>query len=490
MIKLISNLKISHLYIGGMFLGLAWMNYYFVEQLLYLSMALHNLVVILAGAPLYYWLKNVNRESIPLVPFHGFFYAITFGFAGAYRFNKSEIDMWHFKIENTFFNFSLFCVISSLLMLYLSYFVVAPWLAKYFRSINKFRLDVRCDSTYFWLIFIGYPSSCFLNWHSRQGIMPEMAICLQIIAQFIFYLLMATYFRERISRPLSAVLLGLILPYQLFVESGFLYGSIGQLVVNICAIGIMFFAIKKRIPWLWIGLIIFIISLIQPIKGDLRDRIWQLRSDGLASELRQGTSAVDSIGELKDILNDRYLSKNPIKSESAASDVGGDVRIVARLNLLYPLAWCVLSTPNPQPYRYGSTYLPLFTKWIPRLIWKDKPKEYLGNEWGRRYGLINPDSYSVSFNLPWIAEMYMNFGFAGVLGVSFFIGLLFYFFKVFFCQVENDPARLAFGVLLMCPLMFPESHLSLVLGGVIVGGILLSIMAFCVCKLAPKIIGR
>jgi hypothetical protein len=38
----------------------------------------------------------------------------------------------------------------------------------------------------------------------------------------------------------------------------------------------------------------------------------------------------------------------------------------------------------------------------------------------------------------------------------------------------------------MCPLMFPESHLSLVLGGVIVGGILLSIMALFLVRIFPK----
>ena len=160
------------------------------------------------------------------------------------------------------------------------------------------------------------------------------------------------------------------------------------------------------------------------------------------------------------------------------------------MNRLTTLVELIDLTPDPQPYRYGATYIPLLTKWIPRLLWQAKPRETLGNEWARTYGLTSSDDFSYSYNLPWIAEMYMNFGFLGVLGVSFLIGLLFYFFKFAMCCSGSSPGKLAFGVLLMTPLMFPESNLSLVLGGVMVGGILLSVFAFFVSKLMPKLLLR
>jgi hypothetical protein len=294
---------------------------------------------------------------------------------------------------------------------------------------------------------------------------------------------MAAYFKGLLNTSTKAVLLILILPYQFFIGSVFLEGSIGVLITNIVAICILFFAIRQRMPWGWMVLIVLIILLIQPIKGQLRDRIWELNETGTSLQLKQGLTVADSFSELSNIASNRYISgdRGPTLDLKDASKTS-----YVRLNRLTTLVEVIDRTPVPKPYRYGSTYAPLLTKWIPRILWENKPRETLGNDWGRTYGLINHDNFAISFNLPWIAEMYMNFGFLGVLGVSFLIGLLFYVFKITICQASNEPANLAFGVLMMVPLMFPESHLSLVLGGVIVGGILLLLFFLLAFKVFPN----
>jgi hypothetical protein len=478
-----SDPRLRYLYALCIALGLVWVNFLHFQNIPYLTLALSNAIVVLGATPLFFWLKNQQREAIPLLPMHGFFYVITFGIAGFYRFEKSIFEDWRFQIQNDIFAYALTCVIAGLLSLYFAYYVVAPKLLRRVEKASLFPFYIKGEKAYVLLAWIGFPVSCLLYWLSQEGAVAYLRPSFQIMYQFIFYLLMAAYFKGLLSTSTKVVLLTVILPYQFFIGSVFLEGSIGVLITNIVAICILFFAIQQRMPWGWMALIILIILLIQPIKGELRDRIWQLNEAGTSLQLKQGTTVVDSFREISNVLSNRYVSGDGgrffnLKDVSKASYV--------RMNRLTTLVEVIDLTPNPQPYRYGSTYTPLLTKWIPRILWENKPRETLGNDWVRAYGLASPHDYAYSYNLPWIAEMYMNFGFLGVLGVSFLIGLLFYVFKVTICQTGSDPTKLAFGVLLVVPLMFPESHLSLVLGGVIVGGVLLIFLTLLATKLFPN----
>jgi len=487
------NSLLKYAYALCVVLGLALTNYLYFQSLSGLTLFLSNLVVLLGTAPLYFWLENNEREAIPLLPVHGLFYAVTFGIAGFSRFKKSIWELWRFEILNDTFNYALVCVIAGLLSLYLAYYVLAPKLISSRRGIPSFPFYAKNTKAYTLLACIGFPLSCFLYWISRQGVLPELTLSFQMVYLFIFYLLMAAYFQGLLTMTSKVVLMTLIFPYQFFIGSGFLEGSIGPLIINLMSVCILSFAIKRKMPWGWMLLIALTISLIQPIKGELRTKIWQLNAQGTASELKNGTNLADSIGWLSEVLHSRYLLKDLHEIDSKSNDnlayTSNSGSINGRFNLLYPLAWIIQRTPDPQPFLYGSTYIPLLSKWIPRILWENKPRETLGNDWARAYKLAAPDNFSYSYNLPWIAEMYMNVGFLGIVGISLLIGLLFYLFKLTICQVNNDPSKLAFGVLLMTPLMTPESNLSLVLGGVIVSGILISILAYLAAKALPKLFG-
>jgi hypothetical protein len=473
------TMRFEYLYALCVALGLTWVNFSHFQNTSFFTLALSNALSLLGAAPLFFWLKNEQHEEIPLLPMHGFFYAIAFGVAGFYYPKSNSL------------NYILLNIIAGLLSLYFAYYLVAPRLLKPIKKVSLFSFYIKDKKAFALFAWIGFPLSCLLYWASRKWSINDLTLSFQIFYHFVFYLLVAAYFQGLLSATVKIVLLTFIFPYQFFIGSGFLEGSIGPLITNLVGICIIYFAIRKRVPWGLITLIILTILLIQPIKRELRDQIWQLNEKGTSTQLKQGTTVVDSFRELSNVMSDKYLTGEIVKSRNLHDDgayINNSIfqSAIGRLNLLYPTAWIIRETPEPQPYRFGSTYTPLFTKWIPRILWESKPRETLGNDWGRSYQLINNDNFAISFNLPWIAEMYMNFGFFGVLGVSFIIGLVFYVFKATICQAGNDPAKLAFGVLLMTPLMFPESHLSLVLGGVIVGGILLNIFAFLSVRLFPK----
>ena len=105
--------------------------------------------------------------------------------------------------------------------------------------------------------------------------------------------------------------------------------------------------------------------------------------------------------------------------------------------LSYPLSAISLvkeKTPSTIPYWKGASYLPIFTKFIPRFIWPDKPTENMGQEFGHRYGILAWDNLTTSMNTPIIAEAYMNFGDQGFY-------LIFFIMAIVIAKVYNKQNR-------------------------------------------------
>ena len=136
----------------------------------------------------------------------------------------------------------------------------------------------------------------------------------------------------------------------------------------------------------------------------------------------------------------------------------------------------------------GETYLSLFTKFIPRLIWKEKPQENWGNKWGHRYGYLGAGNVSTSYNLHWLPEMYMNFGVYGVVGVSMLVGMLFAVLANAFWKKPSNPCAFALGMCMGSPFFFVESNLSMIFGNVIVSAITICSFGLIVAIIAPRIV--
>lgn len=93
------------------------------------------------------------------------------------------------------------------------------------------------------------------------------------------------------------------------------------------------------------------------------------------------------------------------------------------------LSHVIQETPARVPFWNGSSYFPIFFKFIPRLLWPDKPTEKMGQEFGHAYGLLNRENLTTSMNAPIITEAYFNFGIFGILVIpiimAFFEALAF-----------------------------------------------------------------
>ena len=130
---------------------------------------------------------------------------------------------------------------------------------------------------------------------------------------------------------------------------------------------------------------------------------------------------------------------------------------------------------NYVPFWDGYSYQILYSKLIPRILWKNKPGDNLGNEFGHRYNVLTKDNSktnlkkdtNTSWNMPVLNEFYVNFGIKGVIFGMFLIGFIFGIItKLGTLQNIKNIESIVFFFLIM-PIFFLESHLSLLFGAII-----------------------
>ncbi len=152
-------------------------------------------------------------------------------------------------------------------------------------------------------------------------------------------------------------------------------------------------------------------------------------------------------------------------------------------------------SPEEIPYWNGHSYKILSTKLVPRIFWKEKPSDNLGNEFGHRYNVLTKENtklrqkhdFSTSWNMPTINEFYANFGVKGSIIGMLIIGILYAFLEKFFLIRSNYNLEKIISFFMFVPLFFLESHLSLLFGAVIQSYIFLMVISFCFLFLMRKI---
>jgi len=97
----------------------------------------------------------------------------------------------------------------------------------------------------------------------------------------------------------------------------------------------------------------------------------------------------------------------------------------SRLGQLATMAVVVYQTPSQVPYWNGYSYKDLWWHLVPRLLVPGKPSASFGQEFPRRYGLIDYQDADTAFNFPQLVECYANFGVAGVAIGMMIIGILY-----------------------------------------------------------------
>ena len=151
-----------------------------------------------------------------------------------------------------------------------------------------------------------------------------------------------------------------------------------------------------------------------------------------------------------------------------ATEIEGMIKpLIRRAAHIVLFAYVVEATPEQVPYLAGATYRPFLTSFIPRALWPGKPEERLGQEFGHRYRILLPEDRITSINVPWIVEMYVNFGALGVLLGMAFAGVVLAALERLFNSTRMSPLELVTGLTIFFPLFHQESNVSVMMGSLL-----------------------
>ncbi|MCX7856937.1 MAG: hypothetical protein N2513_02980 [Deltaproteobacteria bacterium] len=434
-----------------------------------LSLFLASGVFLLGVYPFWIWLNKPVRETIPVIEFHGLFYALCFGIGG---FVDPIITKTAMFVKESDLQSGLLVTVLGLLSLYLGYYLVAPKIMGPIReSIWPLVFDRKA---YNWFILFLY----FLAFGSNFLIEKiELKLFSQItntISTFLLIVLLHAWLNGQLSKKTRFLLKWLVLPANVLFFSGLTNSQIAGFVGLCIIVGIIYMNVRKHVPGILFTIAVAIFFFLQPVKGEFRNIVWFQGTEQTQFE-KLKVFTVLGLEFYREAINTDQISLALALSYQ-------------RLHHLHVTSAVIVDTPASQPYLYGETYLPLLTKWIPRLFWPGKPVEDLGNRWAIQYGYLNPFDTVTSFNLPWLPEMYMNFGIFGIIGINFLIGMLFYTLSKFFTGFCTDSTRFAIGLSLSGSIMFVESHLSMKTGGIIICLMTLTTFMWILSILFPSMV--
>jgi hypothetical protein len=249
--------------------------------------------------------------------------------------------------------------------------------------------------------------------------------------------------------PIQAMVLALLcLPVELLGR--FATGALLQIVM-IAVFGlIVFWYHARRVPWGVITLMCLFFILLQPVKDAFRHYTW--------SHGRFASLGIAGKAELFGEMAWNYYTQ-PHASQPFLDAAAGRV---AHIRLL---AFVMEQSPSPVPYWGGETYKSLLTKFIPRILWPDKPKETLSHDFGHRYSLLNENDHSTAMNLPWLVELWVNFGLAGLVIGMLLYGALFGYLVQKLNRHDMTALEFVVGATVLFPLCVDqESSFSIVAG--------------------------
>lgn len=404
--------------------------------------------------PIFLHYLDNNKETIPLFHLSILFYGVIFAlpsFLSVEYLSKLYSTLY---IRETIFNINedlfyrniLFILIFVLLYFFGYYFLNLFQSKKFlfeFTFLRKFKLkDLLFLSFVFFLIkFCSILFPILNSFSSIDQLFIPMGYF--SFASFYYYLIKE---KPKLTIKLLIILCMFIIFFGSIISSNSLMYSLNCLII----IMIIYYMFKKKIPWLFLSFFLVII-IFSPLKNIFRNKNLDHDKVNIAVE------------EVKKISNSN----------------GGTARV---LNSYFIYHFVLLKVPEKYPYFEQSTYSNLITSFIPRALWKNKPKSEVGREFSVKYG-FNPEGNLTSINLPWVAELYLNFSFFGLFFGMFLIGVFIALLTKLVSVPKNNYVQYISGLAVVTPLILPESNFALMVGGIIPQYIFLMIVFYIYLKI-------
>lgn len=214
---------------------------------------------------------------------------------------------------------------------------------------------------------------------------------------------------------------------------------------------------RRRIPWL-IFLIVALLMLPLFAKRKLyRAQVFDLWYSRASTE-RPSLFSRFAVG--LDNIQRSYRDWDWSLADEVAEEQGR-----TRLEAVTYLGQCVYCVEAlGVPLKKGATFWWLPLQVVPRLLWPSKPINYHASGLAIEYGLKNPAAKG-AMNFPMLAEMYINFGFPGMVILSLLSGVLYRFLLRLTCYGDGDLNLLAFASVVPF-LLKVETNINMVFGNI------------------------
>lgn len=429
------------------------------------TIAISSTVVVLGSTPFILWLRAPHRDPMPLMAFYAFTTAITYGVAG---FLIPERYIGNIRASELAYTTALLITLISLMITLASYRLTRTLFEP--RKSRNTKLSHHVPMLDSFVVRVSFPivivSKAIVGLAGISILSAPTGVLYNLVMAWLLY----GMFRGSFQGVNRAIALYIATPY--FVLSTILVvlsGTLFSLATLGLAAGLAYTAARGRFPMLPLVALVLLALFLQNGKRSFRMEVWyQERHLSLLERvdlfITASSQSVDATGSFWQALHNGYT----------------------RYNHLHLTAAVVETVPAKKPYWAGTSYLPILTKWIPRIVWSDKPREDIGNSWAKPFGWIGKRDYVTSLNLPWIPEMWLNFGWFGVIGVSLLLGTTFAsLWHVYLREAASSNEKFAVAYAVVGPLMLPqESNLSIAVGQTMIA----IVVVWCFVALSHKLV--
>lgn len=397
-------------------------------------------IIALNLVPILLYLKK-TKKNIPFLPLIGLHYIISFGLP---VFFMELEDFYLGKLELNALVIGFFSLLSFYFFFYFSnYFINIKSTFSPFKIEDSHNTKLLKTTMYFFvaITIMARIFSLSLLYHFTE---PS----LYVFTGLFFYL----KFKKSISAGENILIIGFI-AVEIFLR--ILSGMLAGVAVFLLYMVLSNYVINEKFNVVPVIFFIVVYALIYPVKHDFRKLVWF--GDKEYSTLEKVVVLQELV--LKNFNNDQELLKDD-HDEKEDPFLGRFSYPASALSLVQSM------TPSVIPYWEGYTFLPLFSKFVPRVIWPDKPTEEIGQEFGHRYRLLASNNSSTSMNLPWMAELYANWGKSGAYIGYALLGILFAFLDKYFNNKNSSVLNQLVSAAIIFQLVTHESNFSLQTGNI------------------------
>ncbi|HEY9673845.1 MAG TPA: hypothetical protein V6D11_20560 [Waterburya sp.] len=418
--------------------------------------------------PTIQYLLDRHRPPMPFFPLVGLFYATSFGLP-MFASEQEASGIWSTtNVTST----ALMLTLLGIAGMNLAFFISRSSLLKNVSPIQipgPYSLGRLIDLV--WILLFAHLAFLYIPAVRSIPSLGQLLDPIGYVAYGIFYILIS---RRKLPSIQTFLLLCVCVPLEIVPR--FASGSLAQLMLLGLFLIIVIWYERKRIPVVFISITLVILIIFNGVKGEYRSLVW---FGGKYSNL----NPVEKVQLFLNLAVEYYQNPKTRAKDDSSLNSSTD-SVVSRAAHIVLLSSVVKDTPAIVPYWNGETYLPLLTSYIPRALLPDKPVENTGNTFGRRYNYLGNSDFTTSFNLPWIVELYANFGNWGILIGMPLVGVFLAFLEQLFNQAKMNFLEFLIGSTVLFRLIYQESNFSLMTGSVITLSIALYFL-FRIC-LKPK----